>query len=97
MMDFKECQEWGERRRKEQAELDAKIEQIRREEMRKRGIDPDQNKTEPPKYCNPNAIPKGPALFITIAGMLFCLIFKNWYLGWIALFIWYCHTDRPER
>lgn len=95
MMDFKECQEWGERRRKEKAELNAKLEQIRREELKKQGINPPSIETEPPKYYHPNTISNGPALFITIAGMLASFIFKQWYIVWIVLIIWYGHTDRP--
>ena len=47
------------------------------------------------KYYHPNTISKRPAIFITIAVMLGSLIFKQWYIAWIAIIIWYFHTDRP--
>ena len=51
--------------------------------------------TDEQKYYHPNTISKGPAIFITIAVMLGSLIFKQWYMAWIAIIIWYFHTDRP--
>ncbi len=93
MMDFKECQEWGERMRKEKEELRKKQEQIRLEEMKKQGITPQQ--PVEPKYYHPNTISKGPALFITIAVMIGSLIFKQWYIAWFGIIVWYFHTERP--
>ena len=47
------------------------------------------------KCYQPNTISKGLALFITIAVMIGSLIFRQWYIAWIGIVVWYFHTDRP--
>lgn len=46
------------------------------------------------KIAHPDAMRKGPATALLIIGMIGSLIFKQWYLVWIILFLWYFHTDR---
>lgn len=46
------------------------------------------------KTAHPDAMDKIPATILLVAGMIGSLIFKQWYLIWVVLLVWYFSRDR---
>ena len=89
MMSFKECQEWGKKRIADEEELNKRMTKIRNDELRRRGINPDDQKTIKPKYDHPSMPEDGFVTFLYIVGMIGSLIFKDFWIPWIILTIVY--------
>ena len=85
MMSFEECQEWGRRRQQEKESLRQKQEQIHREELRKRGVNPDVQQIVKPKYDHPSMPEDSFVTVLYIIGMVGSLIFKDFWIAWIGL------------
>ena len=86
MMSFEEAQEWGKKRRAEEAARNARLANIRNEELRKIGVDPNaqQSKCQYEHPCMPSS---GAMTILFIAGYIGCFLFKSWWVGWIVLTI----------
>lgn len=89
MMDFKECQEWGKRRRDEKENLRKRQEQIRKDELKKMGIDPNNQPSIKPKYDHPSMPEDGFITVLYVVGMIASMIFNDFWIAWIALTILY--------
>ena len=46
------------------------------------------------KIAHPDTMGKAPATILLILGMVGSLIFKQWYLIWAILFLWYFNNKR---
>lgn len=46
------------------------------------------------KIAHPNTMDKTPATILLIVGMIGSLIFKQWYVIWVILLMWYFSKDR---
>ena len=89
MMSFKEAQEMGRRIREDQERTKKMMEETRRAELRKQGIDLDAWKSVKPKYDHPGTPDDGFVTVIYILGMVGSLIFKDFWMAWIVLTIGY--------
>lgn len=89
MMSFEECQEMGRRIREEERQRNERMAKIRDDELRKKGINPDAQKNIKPKYDHPSMPEDGFVTFLYIAAMIGSLIFKDFWIAWIALSIAY--------
>lgn len=85
MMSFEECQEMGRQIRKNREESEARIRKAEEERLCKLGVTPGQTPT--PKYEHPSMPDGGMMTVLFIAGYVVCLLFKEWWVGWIALTI----------
>lgn len=88
-MSFEECQEWGRKKRSERAALEAKCREINRQERIKLGLEPYQPQAQKPKYDHPCTPDNGFVTVLYILGMIGSFIFKQWYIAWFALTVWY--------
>ena len=89
MMSFEECQELGRKMKTEKEELNKKMSQIRNDELRKMGINPDDKKTAKPKYDHPSMPEDGMITFLYIVFMIASLIFNDFWIPWVILTIAY--------
>ena len=87
MMSFEEAQEWGRRREEEKKVLRQRQEQIHREELKKMNVDLDTQKPIKLKYEHPSMPGNGMMAVLFIIGYIVCLLFKDWWIGWIVLTI----------
>jgi hypothetical protein len=95
MLSFEECQEMGKRIREEEKKRNERIENIRKEELRKQGIDPDAYKNVKPQYDSPYALENGPATILWLVVAIGALIFKDgWMISVIATFVWLKYITR---
>ena len=92
-MSFEECQEWGRRMRAEKEAFAKKQMEIRNNELRKKGIDPDTIKPirnkQPHEYDHPSTPDDGFVTFLYIIAMVGSLIFKDFWVLWILLSVAY--------
>ena len=89
MMSFEECQEWGRKMREEEEKRKTEIERIRQEELKKIGINPNTQKCSQPKYDHPCTPDDRFVTILYVIGMIGSLMFKQWYIAWFALTVWY--------
>ena len=89
MMSFEECQEWSRKRREEKAALEAKCREIGRQERIQRGLSPERPQVPKEKWDHPCMPDDGFVTFLYVLGMIVCLMFNQWYIGWFALTVWY--------
>ena len=83
MMSFEECQEMGRQIRKNYEESEARIRQAEADRLKKLGIAP--MPVNKPKYEHPSMPDDGLVIILFIIGYIACLLFKGWWVGWIAL------------
>ena len=89
MISFEECQEIGRKNREEKEALNKKMAEIRNVELRKMGVNPDNQKNVKPKYDHPSMPDDGLVLILYIVSMAASLIFKDFWIAWIVLTIAY--------
>lgn len=89
MMSLEECQKWGKKIREEKESLLIQNEKIHHEELIKKGINPDLQKSVESKQDHPLAPSDSVATVLYITGMIGCLIFKDFWIPWIILTILY--------
>ena len=85
MMSFEECQEWGKRLTEEKKQRKELMIKIHEEELIKKGINPNIQTTQKPKYDHPGTPDDGFVILLYIIGMVVSLLFKEFWLMWIAL------------
>ena len=85
MMSFEEAQKWGQKRAAEEKELKERMSKIRNEELRKKGVDVDNKESIKCKYEHPSMPESGTMIVLFVIGYVVCLLFKGWWVGWIAL------------
>ena len=89
MMSFEEAQAMGKRIREEQERIQKMVDETRKSELRKRGINPDVYKPTKPKYDHPCTPDDGFVTVLYVIGMAASLIFKEFWIPWIILTIGY--------
>lgn len=89
MLSFEQYQEIGKQVRAEEAKIKAMQAKVREEELRKRGVNPNQQITEKPKYDHPCMPEDGFITVLYILAMIASLIFKQFWIAWIGLTIAY--------
>ena len=95
MMSFEERQEWGKKMREEKEALNKKMEEIRKEELKKQGICFDTYKDITPQYDSPYALENGEATVLWLIVAIGAFIFKDgWMISIIATIIWLNHIIR---
>ena len=83
MLSFEQYQEIGRQARKNYKESEDRIKKAEEERLRRLGI----SVKEPPKqqYEHPAMLDGWMMAVLFIAGYVFCLMFKGWWVGWIVL------------
>jgi hypothetical protein len=89
MMSFEECQEWGKKVKEEKEELNKKMVRIRENELRKMGINPDNQRVIKQKYDHPSMPEDGAVTFLYLVCMIGSLIFKDFWIPWFILTVLY--------
>lgn len=89
MLSFEQYQEISRKIREEEQKRQERLELIRKEELRKRGVDPDLQPPIKPKYDHPCTPDDGFITTLYIVGMIASLIFKGFWILWIVLTIFY--------
>ena len=85
MMSFEEAQEWGKKRRAEEAARREMLSNIRNEELCQMGVRPTVQGSDKPQYEHPCMPSSGAMAVLFILGYLGCLFFNGWWVGWIML------------
>ena len=89
MISFEEAQAMGKRIREEEERIKKMLDETRKSELRKQGIDPDAWKPVKPRHDHPSTPDDGFITALYIAGMVGSLIFNDFWAGWILLTILY--------
>ena len=89
MMSFEEAQAMGKSIREEQERIKKMMDETRKSELKKQGIDPDAWKPIKPRYDHPSTPDDGFVTVLYIVGMVASLIFKDFLIAWIGLSILY--------
>lgn len=99
MPTYEEMNEWREQWKKEQAEFQKELDEIRGKEWEKQGVKPFDIDTVPKQRCDhPNTMENGTATFLWIITMLIGSIFKgNWVIWIIATVIWAKFITRYKK
>lgn len=87
MISFEEAQEIGRKNREEQAKREKIMKEAHEKWLKDQGLVPPQ-KVEV-KYDHPCMPEDGFVTFLYIVGMIGSLVFKQWYIAWFALTVWY--------
>lgn len=85
MLSFEQCQEMGRKIREEEKQRNEELARIRNEELKKMGVNPDVQKHEKTKYDHPCMPEDGTVIILYIVAMAASLIFKDFWILWIAL------------
>lgn len=89
MISFEEAQAMGKRIKEEQDRIQKMMDETRKAELRKQGIDPDSHKSVKPRYDHPSTPDDGFVTVLYIIGMVASLIFKDFWIAWIMLTVAY--------
>ena len=89
MLSFEKYQEIGKKIRESEERRQERLEYIRKDELRKRGIDPDVRQPSKTRYDHPCTPDDGFVTILYIVGMVGSLIFKDFWMLWIALTVGY--------
>lgn len=89
MLSFKECQDIGAKVRAEEKKRNEYLANIRKEELRKNGVNVNVAQTPKPKYDNPSMPEDGLITVLYIICMIASLIFNDFWMIWIALTLAY--------
>ncbi len=85
MSSFNQYQEIGRKIKEEEKKRHTELERIRNEELKKRGVNPDMQECEKPKYDHPCTPEDGVVIVLYIIAMAASLLFKDFWIAWIAL------------
>ena len=89
MLSFEEYQEMGRQARERERQRQDLLEQVRREELKKRGINLDEQTPMKLRYDHPCTPDDGFVTVLYIIGMIVSLIFKDFLMLWFVLTIGY--------
>lgn len=99
MPTYEEMNEWREKWKKERAEFNAHLEELRLKDLKEKGLKPFDESQVPQKYCDhPNTMENSTATVLWIIVMLVGSIFKcNWAIWIIATVIWAKFITRHDK
>lgn len=87
MMSLEEAQDLGKKRIEEEQALYNRRVQIRNEELKKMGVNPNAQLNPSEKYEHPSMPGSGMMAVLFIIGYVVCFMFKPWWLGFIVMTI----------